>query len=222
MLSSRAVNFIIRFITDDSNEDELHDLIRQTQDPHLILFAQHLVIYRMYRGLRINLEYEQYITMLSNLYREAMRILNEYGVNMYGHNQNIGDLEEINRAEIEIDFLILDFIHTYINDDVDYASQVAQMIAALFLAPDTVTDDMMEIDNLPNFHRFFVYNFMMHGQVVDEMDTAAIDLVLEPYVLGDYIPYEGLLNLGSGHNITVAVNHEGIGFSGVAYFDCIE
>lgn len=221
MLSSRAVDFIIRFFTDHSSEEELHDLIRQTQDPHLVLFAQHLVIYRMYRGLRVNLEYENYIVMLSNLYRDAMRTINEYGVNMYGYNQNMDNLEVLNRAEIEIDFLIWDFIHTYINDDVDYASQLAQMIAALFLAPDTVTDDMMHIDRLPNFHQFFVYNFMMHGQVVDEMDTAAIDRVLEPYVLEDNIPYEELFDLGSGHNITVAVNHEDIGFSGVAYFGCI-
>lgn len=181
-------------------------MIRQTLDQHLMVFAQHLVLYRIYRD-RItpitNVEYEQYIAMLSNLHRDAIRVLNEHGVNMYGNNINMDDLVALNTAETELTLLIC-FIHTYIDDDVDHGSQLAQMVAGLFLAPDTVTDDMMNIDNLPSFYRFFVYNFMMHEHL-DEADVQVVDMVLEPYLYGDTIPYNALFNLEN--HTAGAVNH---------------
>ncbi|MBP9792122.1 MAG: hypothetical protein KBC27_02815 [Rickettsiales bacterium] len=150
--------------------------------------------------------------MLSNLHREAIRILNIYGVNMYGNNLNINDLDALNDAERDITLIIWTFIYTYINDDMDYGPQLAQRIAGLFLVPDTVTDEMMNVDNLPDFYRFFVYNFMMHGQNADEADVRVIDQVLVPYVYRGDIPYDELLN---ALNITAVVNHDDIGVHGI-------
>jgi hypothetical protein len=150
--------------------------------------------------------YDQYLATLERLYEDGIRILNAYGVNLNeGNNQHINEPEFLETAEIAINarFRVL------INNDIDDAEgRVLNAVIQLFLAPDTVYDEILRLDGdlgdavtRHPFYRMFIYTFMIRLINFDQHDVQEINELIAPFVDHAVAANNGVQAVPEAHEI---------------------